>query len=114
MIGANRPAPAQGVPIFDSIIASSATSARTLGFVMQAEKMAIDKRFPHLRVSCVCFISSCVVVWHWESLSINTYSSEGFGEMNHPQNYMRLSAALDEVAAHTSETDVVRRLPALR
>ena len=34
--------------------------------------------------------------------------------MNYPQNYIKLSAALDEVAAHTSETDVARRLPALR
>lgn len=34
--------------------------------------------------------------------------------MNYPQNYIKLSTALDEVAAHTSETDVARRLPALR
>src|SRR3954454_13098486 len=34
--------------------------------------------------------------------------------MHYLQNYIKLSAALDEVAAHTSETDVARRLPALR
>jgi hypothetical protein len=34
--------------------------------------------------------------------------------MNHPQKFMKLSAALKWVAAHTTQTDVARRRPALR
>jgi hypothetical protein len=34
--------------------------------------------------------------------------------MNHPQKLMKLSSALNWVAAHTSQTDVARRRPALR